>query len=223
MAAPTYHWIIFLGQGAHIRMVPIIGHFTLLTEIPTDNVPTDVHDFALKVTEHLREAFSYVQKHANTRIERLKRAYDTHVRPKTFTVGQLVYYYYPRKRRNKYHKWQFNYLGGYKIVKILNGTNYIIQRTPRSQAFVAHFDKLIAYLGDRPVVWRDHRLTGEPLDMRSNVDTGLSETECGGNDHATRPETKCLERRSVNPTTVTPGDNAPQRPTRVTRRPIRYQ
>ena len=67
----------------------------LLTEIPADNVPTDVHDFALKLTEHLREAFSYIQKHANTRIERLKRAYDTHVRPKTFTVGQLVYYYYP--------------------------------------------------------------------------------------------------------------------------------
>ena len=128
----------------------------LLTEVPVENAPSDVHDYALNTAEQLRYAFDYVQKHANTRIERMKKAYDAHVRPKTFTAGQLVYYYYPRARKNKYHKWQSNYLGVYKILKVLNSTNCVVQRTPRSRAFVAHFDRLKEYHGEVPTVWKGH-------------------------------------------------------------------
>ena len=149
----------------------------LLTPVPDETEPVDVHEYAVDLTERLRYAFDFVQKFAQTRMERMKKAYDTHVKPKTFVIGQLVYYYYPRKRQNKYNKWQSNYLGVYKIIKVLNSTNCIIQRTPRSQGFVTHFDKLRAYLGTTPVIWKGHQLTDNPVQVRPTctVDTGFAE------------------------------------------------
>lgn len=149
----------------------------LLTPVPEETEPVDVHEYALDLTERLRYACDFVQKFAQTRMERMKKAYDTHVKPKTFHIGQLVYYYYPRRRQNKYNKWQSNYLGVYKIIQILNSTNCVIQRTPRSRGFVTHFDKLRAYLGSTPITWKGHQLTDTSGQVRPTctADTGFAE------------------------------------------------
>ena len=102
----------------------------LLTPVPDEQTPTDVHEYALQLKERLQYAAELVQKVSKTCIERMKKTYDSKIKPKTFEAGQFVYYYYPRHRSNRYHKWQFNYLSLYKIIKVLNSTNCIIQRTP---------------------------------------------------------------------------------------------
>jgi hypothetical protein len=146
----------------------------LLTPIPDDQTSSNIHEYALQLKERLCYAAELVQRVSKTRIERMKKAYDSRIKPKTFETGQFVYYYYPRHRNNRYHKWQFNYLGVYKIIKVLNSTNCIIQRAPRSKAFVAHFDKLKAYNGPTPTVWVGHRESGNIVEMRPTVDTGLA-------------------------------------------------
>jgi transposase InsO family protein len=206
----------------------------LLTEVPAESVPADVHEYALTLAEQLRYAFNFVQEHANTRIERMKKAYDAHVRQKTFNLGQLVYYYYPRARKSKYHKWQLNYLGVYKIIKVLNSTNCIIQRTPKSKAFVAHFDKLKPYLGDIPAIWQGHKLPEGPLDLRPTVDTGLAEaTELAAQPPAPTTTSKVKLQPSapketpsnkvVAPHEIVDLDGRPVRPTRERRLPVRYR
>jgi hypothetical protein len=197
----------------------------LLTEIPVENEPDNVHEYALRQAEQLRYAFDYVQRHAQTRIQRMKKSYDAKVRPKVFSVGQLVYYFYPRVRKDKYHKWQANYLPGvYKVIRVLNSTNCILQRTPRSKAFVAHFDRLKHYLGETPSVWKDHKIPEQLAELRPNVDTGLSEPS---------PESapKIVNRRPTPPPTKGKDTDSPpmadpdrsSRPVRAHRRPLRYQ
>jgi len=139
-----------------------IAPLDLVMPTPDETENGDTHNYALTLTEQLRFAFDFVQRFAHTRIERMKQAYDGHVKPKTFSEGQFVYYYYPRARANKYYKWQLNYLGVYKIIRVLNSTNCVLQRTPRGKAFIAHFDKLKHYYGDAPKVWTGHAIVCDP-------------------------------------------------------------
>jgi len=199
----------------------------LLTPISDEQTPSDVHEYALQLAEGLRYAAELVRKVSKTCIERMKKAYDSRIKPETFETGQFVYYFYPRHRNNRYHKWQFNFLGVYKILKILNSTNCILQRTPRSKAFVAHFDKFKAYNGPRPSVWIGHHGNDDIVEMRPTVDTGLA-THCVPRPETTRPTTVVKNRdRAVATTTgvrgdVTNSDNN-TRPKRSIIPPARYR
>jgi hypothetical protein len=239
------HWVDFLPKItlAHNMAIHAATSYTpyylfhgreavcsldLLTEIPVENPPEDIHEYALQQVEQLRYAFEYVQQHAQTRIVRMKKSYDARVRPKTFAVGELVYYFYPRVRKDKYHKWQANYLPGvYKIIKVLNGTNCILQRTPKSKAFVAHFDRLKHYPGAVPPVWQGHKMSEQDTDLRPNVDTGLSEPvdkPAPSHPHkgVKRPtQSAALETDQTPPPVVDP--DAMRRPTRERRLPLRYR
>ena len=160
----------------------------------------------------------------------MKKSYDSKIKPKTFETGQFVYYYYPRHRNNRYHKWQFNYIGVFKVIKVINSTNCILQRTPRSKAFVAHFDKLKAYNGPTPTAWIGHRETGDKVEMRPTVDTGLTGADSSGTQPSPRP-TNPTKRRDRAVATATGGDDkftnsdndANARPKRTIVRPARVR
>jgi len=204
----------------------------LITHIPDDQTPSDIHEYALQLTEKLRYAAELVQKVTKTRIERMKKSYDSKIKPKTFETGQFVYYYYPRHRNNRYHKWQFNYIGVFKVIKVINSTNCILQRTPRSKAFVAHFDKLKAYNGPTPTAWIGHHETGGKVEMRPTVDTGLTGADSSGTHSSPRP-TNPTKRRDRAVATATGGDDnfsdsesdndANARPKRTIVPPARYR
>ena len=161
-------FIYFLHSLLHFSRK---GRYCSSRPTPDESENGGMHDYALNLTEQLRFAFDFVQRFAHTRI-------DAHVKPVVFSEGQFVYYYYPRARPNKYHKWQLNYLGVYKIIRVLNSTNCVLQRTPRGKAFIAHFDKLKHYHGNEPEVWKGHRMSGDPVQYRPTVDTGLSQSTC---------------------------------------------
>ena len=74
--------------------------------------------------------------------QRRKSVYDARVREKTYSVGESVWYYYPRKYTKKSPKWQRNYVGPYRVVKVIEPVNYVLQKSPKSAPFVVHADKL---------------------------------------------------------------------------------
>lgn len=79
-------------------------------------------------------------KHASIR----KTRYDSKVKPKEFSPGEKVYYYYPRKFAGVSAKWKKVYTGPFKIVKRLNQLNYLIQKGRKGMNQVVHVDKLIS-------------------------------------------------------------------------------
>jgi len=126
----------------------------LLLDTPEDHRNSDYHEYADEVTERMREAYKLVQEHQDVQIERMKRNYNVGVKPQTFKVNDLVYYYYPRKYVGRTPKWTRVYDGGYRVEKVINDVVYVIRKTPTSKPVVANVDKLKLHYGKAPEFWR---------------------------------------------------------------------
>jgi hypothetical protein len=83
----------------------------------------------------------------------MKRAYDANVTKRSFTVGQFVWYYYPRTPIGHAVKWQRFYAGPYRVERVINDVNYVIRRTPRARPITVHVDKLKLFYGADPPEW----------------------------------------------------------------------
>lgn len=59
--------------------------------------------------------------------------------------GNFVWYYSPRKRRDRSPKWLLQTSGPYQIVRRVNDVNYVIKRSERQAAFTVHVDWLRPY------------------------------------------------------------------------------
>jgi hypothetical protein len=70
----------------------------------------------------------------------MKQAYDANVTFRRFSVNQFVWYYYPTTPVGRTPKWQRFYTGPCRVEKVLNDVNYVIRRSPRTKAIVAHVD-----------------------------------------------------------------------------------
>jgi hypothetical protein len=57
-------------------------------------------------------------------------------------VGDSVYYWYPRRYAGRSPKLQSVYTGPYKVIRIIDSHNLVIQKTPRAKPLVVHRDKL---------------------------------------------------------------------------------
>ena len=75
------------------------------------------------------------------------------MRERHFTVGDWVWYYYPRHYSRKSPKWRCNYVGPFLIVRVLPQNDLVIQKSNRSRPLVVHLDKLKRYYGDPPPSW----------------------------------------------------------------------
>jgi len=105
------------------------------TDISPDNV---VEKRMCEITDTYRLVRENLQKAA----ERQKRQYDMRVRPALFKSGDVVWYFYPRRRQGRSAKWQRFYTGPFTVLEQLGPVSYRIQKTPRSSPFVTHVDKL---------------------------------------------------------------------------------
>jgi len=82
-----------------------------------------------------------------------KNEYDMTVHPRTFTVGQWVWYYYPRRYQNRTPKWCKTYDGPFLITKVIPPCDYVIQKTVRSAPITVHRNKLKICYGATPKSW----------------------------------------------------------------------
>ena len=53
-----------------------------------------------------------------------------------------MWYHYPRRYQGKSPKWQKNYIGPYLVVRVIEPSNYVLQKSSRAKPFVVHVDKI---------------------------------------------------------------------------------
>ena len=123
-------------------------------------MPPDEHsnyesrnDFVASRQRMMRDVYSTVRKHLQKAVTRHKKYYDIRVRERHFTVGDWVWYYYPRRYPRKSPKWQCNYVGPFLIVRVLPPNDAVIEKSNRMRPLVVHIDKLKRYYGDPPPSW----------------------------------------------------------------------
>jgi len=92
------------------------------------------------------------REHLGTAADRRKQEYDLKVKPRSFQVGEKVWYLYPRRYAAKSPKWQKHYIGPYEVVKVLPPADYVIRKSKRSEPMVVHADKLKICYSDTPTV-----------------------------------------------------------------------
>jgi hypothetical protein len=152
----TLHSPYFLMHGREA-----ICPLDLLIDTPQEDAPPDTNVYADQLVHRLKESFNAVRKCTRKQVERMKQHYDVRVKPKTFAVGDLVWYYYPRKYKGRSPKWMRYYVGPYRIESVLNDVNFAIRKSPRSKPVIAHIDKPRTYYGTIPDCWIGSNLNPE--------------------------------------------------------------
>jgi len=102
---------------------------------------TSYDDFVESVKK-MRTAYKVVRDNIGVAAERNKKYYDLRAKPMSFSVGQYVYYYNPRKRVGHSDKCQRKYTGPFRVEKMLSPVNVLLRKSKKSQPFVAHVDKV---------------------------------------------------------------------------------
>jgi len=73
---------------------------------PVSNPVTNADEFALQSFERLQEANAFIREYSGKNIERMKKRYDSSVKPQSYEIGEKVLVYNPKKRRGKFAKWE---------------------------------------------------------------------------------------------------------------------
>jgi len=60
---------------------------------PASDSVSSTDEYALQAFEHLQEATAFVRKYAGKQMQRMKRYYDSSVRPVSYTEGEQVLVY----------------------------------------------------------------------------------------------------------------------------------
>ena len=108
---------------------------------PASNPATNADKFALQSFERLQEATAFVCQYSGRNIERMKKRYDSSVKPQSNKIGKKVLVYNPKKRRGKFVKWEVRWVGPYTVQNKLNSANYVVKKG-RSKPIVIHIDRL---------------------------------------------------------------------------------
>ena len=128
---------IFLGRENRMPVDLAMG-------LPPNEVngTQTMDEYVAKQQQIADETYQLVRQNLGHNAQRRKSAYDVKVRKSDYKVGEWIWYHYPRKYTKKSPKWQRNFIGPYRIIRAIPPVNFVIQRSPRSQPFVVHTDKL---------------------------------------------------------------------------------
>ena len=103
-----------------------------------------VHDFVAATRERQWSDFALVREYFDQAAKRRTNQYDDHVNPMSFQPGQLVWHFCPRRRQGLSPKWQNYYVGPYRVLRLIDTHNVVIQKSKRAKCLVVHKDELKA-------------------------------------------------------------------------------
>jgi len=133
---------LFLSRELCLPIDLVLGDFQTMSE--HDNVNEFVLSQSVRMQADFRIAREFLQRQATVRA--LK--YNLRVKEAAFLPGQLVWYFYPRKRAGLKEKWTKLYTGPYRVEAQLSPVLYRIRKSPKSQAKLVYVDKLKLVEGD---------------------------------------------------------------------------
>jgi hypothetical protein len=125
----------------------------LLLDAPQQDFPLNVNEYADELVDCLKSAFRIVTEHQQSQVEKMKRNYDVNIKKPSFKVGDMVWFYYPRRFSGRSPKWSRVYIGPYKMTAALNNVNFVLKTSPRSKPIVVHIDKLRPFFGSTHQCW----------------------------------------------------------------------
>jgi hypothetical protein len=99
-------------------------------------------DYAKQVYSRMEIANRLAMETLCQAAEMAERAYNRHVRPVSFTPGDVVLVYSPRKFKGEFPKWQRLYASECKIVKKLSDVSYIVYEIRGKRNRIVHVDKV---------------------------------------------------------------------------------
>ena len=111
------------------------------------------NQFVAEIQERTENAYSIARKQLGVAAERRKATYDIRVKGAKYSVGEWVWYYYPRRYQRRSPKWQKNYTGPFLIVRVIEPVNYVLQKSQRAKPFVVHTDKIKRCFSQTPTSW----------------------------------------------------------------------
>ena len=97
--------------------------------------------------------YCIVSDHLKATFDRAKRRYDQRVCEVRFKLNSYVWFYCPKLHAGRGRKFRKLTDGPYRIIRILNDVNYVIQKHPGSRPQICHVDRLLKYEGETPKVW----------------------------------------------------------------------
>ena len=89
----------------------------------------------------------------------------------TYSVGDWVYYFNPRKFRGRQDKWERKYTGPFLVIRVPSSVTVRLQKNPKSRPFKVHIDKVKPYLRTTP------KSCIEETNMAENEQQYANETE----------------------------------------------
>jgi transposase InsO family protein len=111
------------------------------------------NQFVAEIQEKTENAYAIARKQLGVAAERRKATYDIRVKVAKYSVGEWVWYYYPRRYQRRSPKWQKNYTGPFLIVRVIEPVNYVLQMSQRAKPFVVHTDKIKRCFSQTPTSW----------------------------------------------------------------------
>ena len=110
-------------------------------------------EYAETVRERMQKAYRIVSDQLKATFDRAKRRYDQRIREVRFKLNSYVWFYCPKLHAGRGRKFRKLTDGPYRIIRILNDVNYVIQKNPGSRPQICHVDRLLKYEGETPKVW----------------------------------------------------------------------
>ena len=118
-----------------------------MTATPLAEAANNADTYAYQTHNRLQQAFTYVRSETGKQADRAKNYYDMAVKPHNFKVGDLVLLYTPQKKKGRYSKWEKFWKGPYRIIRVLNSVNFVIQKSTKAKSVVVHANRLRHYFG----------------------------------------------------------------------------
>jgi hypothetical protein len=141
-------------------------------------------DYADDLIERQRKAYILVRKQLGTAAERTKRYYDMKVKPVTFSVGDWVWVYNPRRYAGRSPKWNRAYEGPFLVEKVLGPVNFVVRKSRRAKPRIVHIDKLKACLNSTLTSWLGKPHSCEPVgEQLLNLPNDMDPADTEKSDH----------------------------------------
>ena len=137
----------------------------------------DTEEYSEKVRERMRKAYQIVSDQLRVTFDRAKRRYDQRVRAVHFPLNSYVWFFCPRLTAGRGRKFRKLTDGPYRIVRILNDVNYVIQKVPGARLQICHVDRLIRYEGEIPPVWLKFDQEGQTVQPNRDAQPKISGPE----------------------------------------------
>jgi transposase InsO family protein len=150
---------LFLGRETRMPLDLVMG-------VPAEDggQPMSSDAYVQKLREDSEAAYELAREQLRTSAKRWKKSYDIRVKKADFSVGDWVWYWYPRRYTQRSPKWQKMYTGPFLVTRVIPPVNYAIQRSPGSKITIVHVDKLKKCYGATPKSWLEASAREQPDD-----------------------------------------------------------